>query len=260
MSTKQTQNLLLIAFFIFALWLGIGLFAHFHALLIWGLSAALLTILLIYLGLSEAQQPLWYGVLVEKNRNRTSLSRLQVTLWTVVIISAYLSVALIRTMPDALDPPPPCATPEDETCIPQPLNLAFPNEIWIALGISTVSFAGSSLIKTNKRNKTQVGLQTQPNAETALVPYTAPQPQLRDIFFGDDEANWNAIDLSKVQMFFFTVTLITVYVFAIGSFITNQALIRAPTIFEFPTFSSSMTIILGISHAGYLFIKGPVGK
>jgi hypothetical protein len=162
-------------------------------------------------------------------------------------------------MPGALDPLlPDCQETEAQDCTPQPLNIAFPNEIWLALGISTVSFAGSSLIKHNKRNKYKAGLQTNP--QTAIVLYKAKEPKLRDIFYGDDEANKDSIDLSKVQMFFFTAALITVYVFAIGSFITNEELIRAPHIFEFPTFSTSMTVILGISHAGYLFVKAPNQK
>ncbi|NUM46374.1 MAG: hypothetical protein HUU38_16855 [Anaerolineales bacterium] len=261
MTIKQLQNLLLLCSLFVVIWLGIGLFAHFHALFIWGAAAALLVMMLIYLGLSEEKTPLWYGVLVEKNRNRASLSRLQVTLWTVVIISAYLAVALIRTMPEALDPPAPdCQETDEDDCTPQPLNIAFPNEIWLALGISTVSFAGSSLIKTNKRNKYQANLLAQPSPETAIIPYQAKEPKIRDIFYGDDVGNQDTIDLSKVQMFFFTVALITVYSFAIGSFITNDALIRAPHTFEFPAFSSSMTVILAISHAGYLFIKGPGGK
>lgn len=261
MPTKTLQNLLVIAFFFLGLWLAIGLFAQLHALFIWGMSAAMLVVMLVYLGVSEEQKPLWYGVLVEKDRNRTSLSRLQVTLWTVVIISAYLSAALIRTMPDALDPPPAdCEPTDDYDCTPQPLNIAFPNEIWLALGISTVSFAGSTLIKTNKRNKYEAKLQAQTSAETAIIPYQAKDPKIRDIFYGDDVSNQDSIDLSKVQMFFFTVALITVYVFAIGSFMTNATLIRAPHAFEFPSFSSSMTVILAISHAGYLFIKGPAGK
>lgn len=255
MQTRQIQNILVVLLFIVAIWLVFGLFAQLHALFIWGASAALLVLMLIYLGLSEEGSPCWYGVLVEKKRNRTSLSRLQITLWTVVIISAYLTAALIRTMPGALDPPAPCQAPDDEACLPQPLNIAFPNEIWIALGISTLSFAGSSLIKTNKRNQSQVHLKT--STETAIVPYQAKEPKIRDIFYGDDEGNQDAIDLSKVQMFFFTVALIIVYIFAIGSFLTNDALIRAPHAFEFPSFSTSMTVILGISHAGYLFVKAP---
>lgn len=256
MPTKQIQNILLIIFFLSVIWLVTGLFAHLNPLFIWGNAAGLITITLIYLGLGVNNHPKWYGVLIEKDRNRTSLSRLQVTLWTIVIISAYLAVALIRTMPDALDSiPSDCQASDASDCLPQPLNIAFPNEIWLALGISTISFAGSSLIKNNKRNNYKVSLQ--PNAETAIVPYKAEEPKLSDIFYGDDEGNKDSIDLSKVQMFFFTIALITVYIFAIGSFITNTQLIRAPHIFEFPSFSTSMTIILGISHAGYLFIKAP---
>jgi hypothetical protein len=258
MQTKQLQNILIVIFILVTFWLLIGLLAHLPSLFIWGISATLVGITLIYLGLGVEDYPKWYGVLIDKNRNRTSLSRLQVTLWTMVIISAYLSVALIRTMPGALDSPASdCQETNVQDCLPQPLNIAFPNEIWLALGISTISFAGSSLIKNNKRNKSTVDLQ---NTQTAIVPYKDQTPQLRDIFYGDDEGNRDSIDLSKVQMFFFTVTLITVYIFAIGSFITDETLIRAPDIFEFPAFSTSMTIILGISHAGYLFIKAPHQK
>ena len=62
---------------------------------LWGVLAASITCLLIGLGLGANDK--WYGVLID-SRNRTSLSRLQMTLWTIMAISAFLAMALPRSM------------------------------------------------------------------------------------------------------------------------------------------------------------------
>jgi hypothetical protein len=166
-------------------------------------------------------------------------------------------------MPNALNNIPDlhqeiCAQNIVEDCIPQPLNINFPNEVWIVLGISTVSFAGSSLIKTNKRNQFWSNIKKEDLNKPVL--YSAQETNFGDIFYGDDEGNKKSIDLSKVQMFFFTMALIFAYIVAIGTLMTNEELLRSPLGFEFPAFSSSMTTILAISHAGYLIVKVPNQK
>jgi hypothetical protein len=73
---------------------------------------------------------LWRGALIDK-RNKISLSRLQMILWTTVVLSAFLTVALNRVVMGEADP----------------LAVGIPTQLWVLIGISTTSLVGSSLVK-----------------------------------------------------------------------------------------------------------------
>lgn len=129
------------------------------------------------------------GVLVD-SRNKISLSRLQLVLWTVVVLSAWTTLALHRVIPviqgrllasDAqlvqevagllagenaageADTRRAAAMleqitgaevsltdGEEQAVLYSPLAIAFPTEVLLALGISITSLAGAGLIKTNQ--------------------------------------------------------------------------------------------------------------
>lgn len=129
------------------------------------------------------------GVLID-SRNKISLSRLQLILWTVVVLSAWAAFALHRVIPVLEGRLPGASTSlvstvagllggdeEDEattaravavleqimgaeqaaeigaaeSAVPySPLDIAFPQEVLLALGISIASLAGAGLIKTNQ--------------------------------------------------------------------------------------------------------------
>ena len=76
------------------------------------------------------------GLLID-NRNKMSLSRFQMTLWTLVILSGYLAAALVNIFKGS----------------PDPLAIALQPELWILMGISTASLVGSPLIKSTKETK-----------------------------------------------------------------------------------------------------------
>ncbi|HEV8242209.1 MAG TPA: cell envelope integrity protein TolA [Thermoanaerobaculia bacterium] len=108
------------------------------------------------------------GVLID-TRNKMSLSRLQITLWTMLVLSAYAMIATPRIfgkVPDLKSLPADdqrramckkalgreprnVADCEDSG----PLQITFPPELLWAMGISVASFAGSSLIQNAKKNK-----------------------------------------------------------------------------------------------------------
>lgn len=75
----------------------------------------------------------WQGTLVD-GRNKMSLSRLQLALWTLLVLSGFLAAALsnIRAGQAA------------------PLAIAIPAELWLLLGISVTSLVGSPLILNRK--------------------------------------------------------------------------------------------------------------
>lgn len=129
------------------------------------------------------------GVLVD-SRNKISLSRLQLVLWSVVILSAWTTFALHRVIPvlqgrllasnaivvdevagllagggEAGDAerqragimveqitgrPLPEATADPTPILYAPLDIGIPQELLLALGISITSLAGAGLIKTNQ--------------------------------------------------------------------------------------------------------------
>jgi hypothetical protein len=86
------------------------------------------------------------GIFINE-RNKMTLSRFQLVIWTVIVLSAFLAIALERVKAGALDP----------------LAIALPTQLWALLGISTASLVGSPLILSTKVQKTP----TQPAKETA---------------------------------------------------------------------------------------------
>ena len=80
---------------------------------------------------------LWRGMLID-DRNKMGLSRLQMILWTIIVLSGFLVAALSNLATGQADP----------------LAIAIPSQLWLLMGISTTSLVGSPLIKSTKKNKT----------------------------------------------------------------------------------------------------------
>jgi hypothetical protein len=124
------------------------------------------------------------------------------------------------------------------------LSISIPPELWAALGISVTSLFAQPLILTVKQNDGR--LDTNGTRGDALP---------SDLFQGDDTSNSDSIDLSKVQMFFFTVVLVMGYGAAIANSLYQAAGASPMRFGEFPPLDSSLITLLAISHAGYLVYK-----
>ena len=83
----------------------------------------------------------------------------------------------------------------------------------------------------------------------------AKGPQFSDMFRGDSTANYDRIDISKVQMFFFTIILVAVYGAMIANLLATKGELLRPLGVDMPAFTSSLNVILAISHGGYLAVK-----
>lgn len=343
---------------------------------------ALVAIAALLIGLGLNANYKWFGATID-SLNRSSLSRVQIVIWTLLVLSAYLAIALPRSIPGALKE----ATDQqvkkcvrehrdekiaalsgvesfevleiedaeqaaeiqqsaEEECAllaeePQPLNIVFPPELVAALGISAASFAGSTLVKSSKKNrqvtlrkteqqvavksaeniiqekqegvnsiqeviaeieewleldankdsgerpakeqklgenrllleaaqgelvdaekelsKAEEGAQVEDVQRVGLLK-TNPNPwdaELGDVFRGDEVGNYNLIDMSKVQMAFFTVVVVFAYSVAVWTLLGDRTVLFDPFGVELPAFSASLTAILLISHAGYLAVKTP---
>jgi hypothetical protein len=304
---------------------------------LWGVTMVFMVVLLALAGHEINGQ--WFGVLID-SRNKVSLSRLQITLWTVLVLSTYLTVALPRVTAMV------GANPSLNAA--QALDIRFPDELIVAMGISAVSFAGSSLIKSNKKGKQiKVDARLSPDAAQArrdqaadalkgaeatlldavktegsrksdleqarealkkgnatqakvdmvetlynaalidkdqatkdrdakkkaldaadddLADILATQGLLHknadpsearwvDLFRGEEISNFKLVDMSKVQMLFFTVVIIAAYAAAISSLLRDLNVLRASAFVAFPGFSESLNFLLGISHGTYLSVK-----
>jgi hypothetical protein len=189
----------------------------------------------------------WLGILVD-SRNRYSLSRLQMVLWTTVLVSAFFALLWhLRTT-----------------------SIYIPPEVWALMGISTGSTAASVLIKDNKGQKQPTTdavekLATRATADSTNDPATqfigvlavAKNPRLSDLFLGEELADQSYVDISKVQMFFFTLVAVIGYVSALDG---GALGLRPPDLRElycvyFPPLSASLVTLIGISHVGYLTVK-----
>jgi|SRR5687767_3219324 len=239
----------LFAFFISAVLLtGMVLAAWFVPLgRNWLVVLGIMMISFLWLGHYVTGRPL--GILVNE-RNVMSLSRFQMVIWTLLILSAYLSMVMYRIRTD----------------VPDALAVPMDWHLWALMGISAASLVGSPLLLSNKTSKkahpTAVRKAAKETGEDENdvednrqgLLYVNPDLEsasFKDLFQGDEIKNTSRIDLPKLQMFFFTVVI------AIGYSMDLFAKLSGPVIIEqFPPFSEGVLALLGISHAGYLSAKG----
>jgi hypothetical protein len=269
----------------------------------WIIMTALLTLFMAVVGYGITGRV--SGILIDE-ANTMSLSRLQMVLWTLVILPAWLAAAVWNL---GVDTQPGQAV--------NALDIAMPAEVWALLGISTASLVGTPLILNEKakRATTQAqknrslsriaqreGKSVQLNsalaamAPVAAAPNPAGQPQqaaqapaagfldeaaevvgydttrgqlfartspqfakASDMFHGDEFGNAPQVDLSKIQMFFFTLILVLAYTLEIGRILSiapnPTAEELAAGIHQFPPIDAGMAALLAISHAGYLGYK-----
>lgn len=189
------------------------------------------------------------GILIN-DRNLMSLSRFQMILWTVLILSAFLTAAIerihFRGTADAL-------------------AIALDEKLWMLLGISTASLVGTPLIHSTKKVKEPqpdaIGKASkalkQPETEIAAncqgVLYANPDAkdaEFTDMFEGDEVGNTAYIDVSKVQMFLFTLIAVLSYGTVLFNWLSGWQSLLNPA--AFPVLSAGLIAILGISHAGFL--------
>jgi hypothetical protein len=214
----------------------------------WNGVMALLGLFALIAG--HAVTGLWLGVLID-TRNKVSLARFQMLLWTILILSGFLTAVMVNI----------------DLVQPQPLAVAIPPELWLLMGISTTSLIGSPLIISAKKSRA-VKEEEKVRALRALIRQAVDTSKVTilgqlvvnetpeaahwtDMFRGTETGNIGQLDLGKVQMFFFTLILVLAY----GSALTTLFQSGKGAISALPTVDGGMLALLGISHAGYLLNK-----
>lgn len=207
-------------------------------LVYWILTAGLMIIFLGIIG--KAINERWSGILINE-LNVMSLSRLQIVIWTVIILSAYLTATTARIYSGH----------------PDPLGIVVDWQIWALLGISSTSLVATPIILDNKKKKTTTtdAITTYAYSEENMVGIAFrnsndTDAKFTDMFEGDEVGNEKYVDMSKVQMFFFTIISALSYIILLfKEFLGNIILDSLPTLPE------GLIAILTISHGAYLSYK-----
>jgi hypothetical protein len=219
----------------------------------------LMLLFMVTLGIRISGRPA--GILISE-RNLISLARFQMVLWTLIILSAYLTAALGRIKGGS---------------IADALAIGLDEKLWGLLGISTASLIGSPLIQGTKKAqnpkagevaKTETALAAKGVTETRADITNNAQGVLyanaeikdaafSDMFEGDEVGNTAYVDMAKVQMFFFTVVAALSYGMTLFQWIAAKQFLPADPQAQaaFPLVSGGLIAILGISHAGFLVNK-----
>ncbi len=237
-----------------------------------------LSMLVFLLGVGKARTGMWKGVFVSE-QNRVSLSRFQVTTWTVILLSAFaaysaFNVGVMGGIWQSIVPVD--ASRTDDTLFP-----SLPAWAWAVLGITISSSLASSLIKGKKpegwdeyftelkKTVPSSGIRLKPLARKA----TPRSASFWDLVFGEDmrrpdENNRLYIDPTRVQLVFLTIILIVVYTAWIGISISGisyeDILARfseaEPVLASFPAPGAAFTGLLALTHGVYIAGKWPLAN
>jgi len=219
--------------------------------------AALLTALLCVIGHGLTKRV--DGALMDE-RFRISLSQFQVAVWTVVVLAAwgaavFANLGLNQSGTAAFD-------------------VSIPSELWLALGISLASLGGAKLIQASDVRTPPAPIDESSTGGTILahrIGQSSGQPLAGwttrgnllahaspgratwgDLFAADTASAGGVPDISKIQMFFFTVVLAFGYAVACADLFGTHG---TTPITGLPTLNESFVILLGISQGAYLTKK-----
>jgi hypothetical protein len=197
------------------------------------------------------------GILID-DRNRISLSRLQWVAWIIVLLGGYFAGAVwnVGYMEN------------------WKIKGHFPEmqaDLWALLGIVSASAVASNLIVDRKKSQNgQTGGAS--NGTVNAPPPTPGQPaqigsidrnvtpgeaSWADLFLGEEVANRDVVDISRLQKLFVTVLLVVTYIRLLWIALGNPT---QTTGFDMPPVSDpqggqGFLWLLGISHAAYLAYK-----
>jgi hypothetical protein len=166
---------------------------------LWAWLVVMLLLVLSMIIAGHGIRRLWRGLLIDE-RQQLSLSRLQLVLWTILILSGFLTAMLANLNNAAEDP----------------LAVAIPPELWAALGISITSLVGSPLIRKPKKDRTEdqrefertrmlAMAQGIPGADKAvnegqIVEKLDPRDSsFGDMLRGEEVGNWASLDIGKLS-------------------------------------------------------------
>ncbi|WP_049004985.1 hypothetical protein [Enterobacter cloacae] len=214
----------------------------------------LLMLVIFCMGIGYTINGRFNGILIDY-RNRLSLSKLQALCWSILVLSALYTAAIIRIRNN----------------IPSPLDIVLDKYLLAIMGISLTSLAATPAILNIKEDNKSSEFAAQQVSQTLNKPAediissgkifyfsSAKLASWLDLFRGEESTNAGSADIGKIQQFIITFILSAVYSVMLLQYF-NPAIPQVKTewswLSHFPLVSESMSWLLGISHAGYLAYK-----
>lgn len=199
----------------------------------------------------EVRGRVW-GVLIDE-RNRYSLSRLQISLWTVLVLASLYVVFIANTVRG--------------TASFEALNVNIDPNLVVLMGFSIASFVAAPLAlsrkadqsasaeELDKANRNLVptqNLSMQPSTVgRLLVKGAAADARLADLIKGEEVGNASVIDLPRTQMLLITLVVVTAYGAAMFSLLRHGDWLLD----KLPVLSQTLLLLILVSHGGYLVGK-----
>lgn len=188
------------------------------------------------------------GVLIDE-RNRYSLSRLQMTLWTLLVLATLYTVYVANIV-------------RGNATQALMVNLDF--NLIALMGFSLASFVSAPMAlnrkaeqPTNQQSLDNTGqqlLQTQnldalPTAKGQVLVKSDPKDaRLADLIRGEDVNNGTIVDLPRLQMLLITLVVVFVY----GAAVARTLVSGGWLLLELPKLHETLLLLVLISHGGYV--------
>jgi hypothetical protein len=236
-----------------------------------------LLLLIIAAGLGVLGRPL--GILIDP-RNRMSLTRAQLALWTIILIGGWATLGLFNIGFSATDFRnmgqlvfDEARRLQDATGAASPIEelakrlFVFPSmdwPLWALLGISIGSPALSALIlRPGLGDASKINAMEQPKRNVVLTKQDPDDAELSDLVYGETADNENVVDATRVQHVGITAVLAAAYtheLFQSGLAIDGLRAVRAvelpaPVFASLPPISETFLALLVITHGALLIGK-----
>jgi len=197
------------------------------------------------------------GIIID-NRNRVSLSKFQMSAWTVIVFASLITAAAVNIAGWGE-----LTVPVRDPAMAYPLDIQISETVWAAVGLAGFTMVGTPLLLSRKmagepqeaditRTASALGMDAAQISSAGLVfgRSDVADASWLDIFRGDEVSNAGTIDLSKVQNFLITLLLLAAYSADMLRLLGTKAAIAG-----LPDFSEGMLVLMTISHGAYLSFK-----
>lgn len=194
-------------------------------------------------------------------RNAYSLSRLQIVLWTLLVLGALAALVACRSFG--------LFVASGSGGVSGALTIDIPPELLTVLGISLFSgVAAPAILSLKTQSETpqpreigaaslRTGSSVSAIGSVAARPGDCP-PLVKDLFQGDEVSKAGTVDMGKVQQAVVTAILWCSYLAMLAQMFVLGESPHPPKVpggTALPLMPETFVYLLGISHAGYLAYK-----
>jgi hypothetical protein len=204
-------------------------------------------------------------------RNRVSLARVQVTLWTVVALAGYMVLAMFNIgfsgiLPSSAELASYQAFPLLPASIAAALGIATASPMLSALILSTKDTAGQALQFTITGSSADASSRTRGlpffgTASSGLEKRSSPAlASMADIFMGEENVNADTVDIARLQNVVITMMLVGGFFSILTGMMSDISAVtllgaKGPVFTSLPELGATFTSLLLVSHATYLAAK-----